>query len=89
MLEEECLMRIEAPHYVAGIIWRREVDLFPTFRTVSGTFYPYKAAPIVSWVLAKRYTMEWVESFCRAKGYKICKTFHQIKELRPPATLKP
>ena len=67
-----CLMRIEAPHYVAGIVWEKEIVTFGAFYTES-IFYNKIAmcAPIVGWIAQKPYTFEWALGFFQRKGYAV------------------
>lgn len=54
----EKLLRVEAPHYVAGAIWRRTENAWECVR----------AAPIIKWMVGK--TPQQVASYLRTKGYK-------------------
>lgn len=50
------LIRVEAPHYVAGVI----------FDGVHAT----TAAPILYWIVKQQKTLEWCINYFNQKGYK-------------------
>ena len=66
-----CLMRIDAPHYVAGIVWQVDIEHYETFRTVGQVLKAVQAAPIVYWIIKKNYAFEWAKSYFERKGFKV------------------
>jgi hypothetical protein len=54
----EKLLRVEAPHFVAGAIWQRS----------AGPWVCTEAAPILKWMINK--SAESVRSYLERKGWK-------------------
>jgi hypothetical protein len=72
-----CLMRIEAPHYVAGIVWEKEIVNYGTFYTESILYNKIQScAPIVGWIARKPYTFEWAQSYFQRKGFIVTLTYY-------------
>ena len=56
-----CLMRIEAPHYIAGIVWENNTAI--------------QCAPIVYWMKKQNYTLDQALSYFQKKGFVVTLTY--------------
>ena len=50
------LMRVEAPHYVAGIVFENQ--------------RPVQAAPILYWVVKGQRSLAWCQTYFRKDGFQ-------------------
>jgi len=66
-----CLMRVVAPHYVAGIIWEVDIEDYGTFQTVGQVLKIVRAAPIVTWAVKRQPSFEWALSYFQKKGFVV------------------
>jgi hypothetical protein len=66
-----CLMRITAPHYVAGIVWQVDMEDYGKFQTVGQVLKIVKAAPILTWAARRQPSFEWVLSYFNKKGFAV------------------
>lgn len=54
----EKLLRVEAPHFVAGAVWEKKGSLWACVQ----------AAPIISWMKGK--SSEYVQSYLKRKNWR-------------------
>jgi hypothetical protein len=66
-----CIMRITAPHYVAGIVWEVDIKDYDTFQTVGQILKIVDSAPIVRWATRRQLSFEWALSYFQKKGFAV------------------
>ena len=70
-------MRIEAPHYVAGIVWEKKQETFGKYVMTDVTYTTITScAPIVYWVKTKGFSFDAALSYFSRKGYAV--TLHEF-----------
>jgi hypothetical protein len=69
-------MRIEAPHYVAGIDWEKKRTVIGTKLVLTDMVYTVKeCAPIVAWIKQKNWTLERAAEYFKQKGFVVTLTY--------------
>ena len=58
------LYRVVAPHFIAGIVFNPDGSAARADQSGG-------AAPILAWVVMRRWTLEQFETYCRKKGWEI------------------
>jgi len=66
-----CLMRIEAPHYVAGIVWERKQDVVGKYVMTDMVFTAVYSAPILYWVVRQGKSFDSMINYCNYKKYNV------------------
>jgi hypothetical protein len=68
-------MRIEAPHYVAGIDWEKKRTVVGKLILTDMVYTVKECAPIVYWMKKQNYTLDQALSYFQKKGYVVTLTY--------------
>lgn len=80
-IENVCLMRIEAPWFVAGIVWERKNIVDRNDMNVLELKWTVKScAPIVGYIARHKYSIEWAAKYFKSKGFNVSMTFYKEYE---------